>query len=58
MLYDADVDVKTAQYIMGHKSIHVTMDIYTKLSHNKLTASIDKLNNHLSSSQNVVSASE
>ena len=32
MLYDAGVDVKRAQYLMGHKDIMVTMKIYTHLS--------------------------
>jgi integrase len=35
-LYDAGVDVKTAQSILGHTSIQVTLDIYTKLSESKM----------------------
>lgn len=31
-LYDAGVDVKTAQYLLGHKDIKTTMQIYTQLS--------------------------
>ena len=30
-LYYAGIDVKTAQYLLGHKSITVTLDIYTHL---------------------------
>ena len=43
MLYDAGVDIKTAQYLMGHSSIEVTMKIYTHLSEQKNRASIGKL---------------
>lgn len=32
MLYDAGVDVKRAQYLMGHSSLDMTMKIYTHLS--------------------------
>jgi len=31
-LYHAGVDVKTAQKLLGHSSISVTMDIYTHLT--------------------------
>lgn len=31
-LYDAGVDIKTAQYLLGHKDIRTTMEIYTHLS--------------------------
>ena len=48
MLYDADVDVKTAQKLLGHKDLTVTMKIYTHLSAKKETIGIDRLNNHLS----------
>jgi integrase len=36
MLYDADVDVKTAMYLLGHKDISTTLKIYTHLSKNRL----------------------
>ncbi|MBR0205169.1 MAG: site-specific integrase [Clostridia bacterium] len=47
MLYDADVDVKTAQKLLGHADFSVTMKIYTHLSAEKETAGIEKLNEHL-----------
>lgn len=47
MLYDADVDVKTAQKLLGHADFGVTMKIYTHLSSEKETAGIEKLNEHL-----------
>lgn len=34
-LYYAGVDVKTAQYLLGHASIEMTMNIYTHLSIDK-----------------------
>lgn len=43
MLYDADVDVKTAQYLMGHASLDMMLKIYTHLSEAKKTRSFDKL---------------
>lgn len=42
-LYDNDVDVKTAQYLMGHSSLDMTLKIYTKLSEHKKEQSIGKL---------------
>ena len=47
MLYDADVDVKTAQKLLGHADFSVTMKIYTHLSTEKESAGIEKLNQHV-----------
>ena len=47
MLYDADVDVKTAQKVMGHASPEITMRIYTHLSDAKESASLDKMRAYL-----------
>lgn len=43
MLYDAGVDVKTAQKLMGHSSPEITMRIYTHLSTEKEKLSIGKM---------------
>jgi len=43
MLYDADVDVKTAQYLMGHATLDMTLKIYTHLSEMKKQRSYEKL---------------
>lgn len=43
MLYDAGVDVKTAQYLMGHSDLEVTLKIYTHLSEQKKQRSYDSL---------------
>lgn len=43
MLYDAGVDVKTAQYLMGHATLEVTLKIYTHLSERKKEHAYDKL---------------
>ena len=43
LLFDAGVDVKTAQYLMGHASIEVTLKIYTHLSNLRKRSSLDKL---------------
>lgn len=46
MLYDLDVDVKTAQYLLGHTDLETTMKIYTQLSKKKKMSSLDKLISH------------
>lgn len=43
MLYDAGIDIKTAQKWAGHATVSVLMDIYTHLSDGKEKAAIDKL---------------
>ena len=43
MLYDADVDIKTAQYLMGHSDLNMTLKIYTHLSEQKKMLSYGKL---------------
>ena len=48
MLYDADVDPKSAQRLMGHSSLEMTLKIYTHLSQRKKADSIGKLNEYLS----------
>ena len=54
MLYYAGVDIKSAQYLLGHSSINVTMEIYTHLDIGKTRSAADKINELLSSSQSVV----
>lgn len=51
-LYKAGVDVKTAQYLLGHSDIKTTLDIYTHFG----SADVDtnQLNNFFNSSQKVV----
>ena len=52
-LFEADVDVKTAQYLMGHATLDMTLKIYTHLSEQKKERSYDKLLEHFSTgSQN------
>ena len=43
MLYEADVDLKTAQYLMGHADAEMTIKVYTHLSETKRQASYEKL---------------
>lgn len=47
-LYEAGVDVKAAQYLMGHANIQTTMDIYTHLSEEKQKDSALKIEEYLS----------
>lgn len=48
ILYNAGVDVKSAQRFMGHADINVTLKIYTHLSAQKEQEAIAALNKHLS----------
>lgn len=48
VLYEAGVDVLTAQYLLGHASASTTMEIYTHLSDAQKSRSIVKLNDFLS----------
>lgn len=44
ILYEAGIDVKDAQELMGHTTIQVTRDIYTHISKNQKKKTADKLN--------------
>ncbi|MCI5892237.1 MAG: site-specific integrase [Clostridiales bacterium] len=43
-LYYAGIDIKTAQYLLGHSSIKMTMDIYTHLESEETSKTQDILN--------------
>ncbi len=47
MLYDAGVDVKNAQEMLGHADLKVTLGIYTHLSQDKRTQAYAAINAHL-----------
>ena len=47
MLYNADVDIKTAQAVLGHSDVSVTLSIYTHLAEKQKKRSIDKLNDYV-----------
>ena len=44
LLYRAGVDVKTAQYLLGHKTLQMTLEIYTHLDSTKQKQEVDKFN--------------
>lgn len=44
ILYDAGVSAKDAQYLLGHASIQITMDIYTHIRKNRQKSTAEKLN--------------
>lgn len=46
-LYDAGVDVKTAQYLLGHSDIHTTLQLYTHLSQRKLKKGVGHILSYL-----------
>lgn len=56
MLFDAGVDVKTAQRYLGHAEIETTMKIYTHLSQERETASRESLLKYLEKKRQGVSA--
>ena len=47
MLYDAGIDVKMAQKLLGHSSIKMTQDIYTHIRLSRLGDTAEKLNAHI-----------
>jgi integrase len=51
ILYNAGVDVKSAQRFLGHADISMTLKIYTHLSQQKEQEAIDSLNKHLSQNE-------
>ena len=51
-VYNAGVDIKTGQKLMGHKDISVTLKTYTDLSKQFETTNIDKLNNFIETKYN------
>lgn len=44
MLYDAELNDKDAQLIMGHSNIQITKNVYMRISQERQQASFDKLN--------------
>ena len=51
ILYNAGVDLKMAQYLMGHTDIRVTANIYTHIEKGKTTSAAQKINLFLADSQ-------
>lgn len=47
LLYNAGVDVKMAQDILGHSSVSVTLGIYTHLTHESKQISANKINEYI-----------
>lgn len=42
-LYDADVDIKSAQYFMGHTDIRMTIELYAHISNERATEQREKI---------------
>ena len=53
ILFDAGVDIKSAQRFLGHSDIEVTLEIYTHLSSYKVEKAVSSLNEHLNRKQDV-----
>ena len=52
LLFEAGIDVKDAQEMLGHSTIQVTRDIYTHISKSRAAKTADKLNAFLSGDGN------
>lgn len=44
-LYDANIDLKAAQYLLGHEDIKMTLDIYTHISKYRTMRTISQIDN-------------
>ncbi len=55
-LYDAGIDLKRAQYILGHKNIKTTLEIYTHFDKSKLKA--DEMNRYYRQSRDSQTAKQ
>lgn len=44
ILYEAGIDLKTAQYLMGHSDIKTTAKIYTHIEKNQIVKAANKIN--------------
>lgn len=49
-LYKAGIDMRTAQYLLGHSSIQMTANIYTHLEKEDAASSVDLLNRYFKGS--------
>lgn len=48
MLIRAGVNIKTMQYLLGHSTIQMTMDVYTHLCNDQITESATQINSFIS----------
>ena len=48
IMYEAGVDAKTTQKLMGHASIKTTLEIYTHLTNEHVDEEVYKLNKYIS----------
>lgn len=47
ILHDAGIDVKDAQYLLGHSTVAMTQDVYTHIRQSRINEAGDKLNDFL-----------
>lgn len=53
LLYDAGVDIKSAQKFLGHADVEMTLAVYTHLTPFKMDAAVSVLNSHLDNSVSI-----
>lgn len=62
ILYDAKIDIKTAQKLLGHADAETTMDIYTHVTESRQSKGFEQINNFVQNGlfncQNVVETPE
>lgn len=56
LLYDAGVDIKSAQKFLGHAEVETTLQIYTHLSEQKEQSAVDALNAHLNHKRSCITS--
>lgn len=52
ILYEAGIEPKSAQHLMGHADIKTTLEIYTHISENQFRKDADALNNYAKNNSN------
>lgn len=46
ILHDAGIDVKDAQYLLGHSTVAMTQDVYTHIRQSRIESASEKLNSY------------
>ena len=47
VLYDAKIDIKTAQKLLGHSDAETTMDVYTHVTESRQIEGFEQINKHV-----------
>ena len=58
LLFESDVDPKTAQSLLGHADVHTTLQIYTDLRESHRKSQVDKISSYMEEKYGEVSTKE